>query len=156
MIVFNDTIKLDVYCLHKTSCFMIPVFGDPPKNTPPQISPPVCKIWRFLWPPPGPPLFCSFFTPENTIFATFCAIPMPCHAMISYFDTIPAMYDAIIIHYHHVMMPCYHYNDNITIIIIMMNHTSTWSMIALCYVNHTYVWFLGYTESSVTFTLKSL
>ena len=34
---------------------MIPVFGDPPKNTPPQISPPVCKIWRFLGPPPDPP-----------------------------------------------------------------------------------------------------
>ena len=36
---------------------MTPVFGDPPKNPPPQISPPVCKIWRFLGPPPDPPFF---------------------------------------------------------------------------------------------------
>ena len=36
---------------------MIPVFGDPPKNTPPKFPPPVCKIWRFLGPPPDPPFF---------------------------------------------------------------------------------------------------
>ena len=36
---------------------MIPVFRDPPKKGPPQISPPVCKIWRFLGPPPDPPFF---------------------------------------------------------------------------------------------------
>ena len=37
--------------------FYEPLFRDPPKNTPPQISPPVCKIWRFLGPPPDPPFF---------------------------------------------------------------------------------------------------
>ena len=32
----------------------------PPQKHPPQISPPVCKIWRFLGPPPDPPLFWGF------------------------------------------------------------------------------------------------
>ena len=57
MVVFNDTIKLDVYCLHKTSCFMIPVFGDPPKNTPPKFPPPCAKFGDFWDPPPDPPFF---------------------------------------------------------------------------------------------------
>ena len=37
--------------------FYEPLFRDPPKNTPPKFPPPVCKIWRFLGPPPDPPFF---------------------------------------------------------------------------------------------------
>ena len=129
--------------------------GTPPKTPPPNFPPRVQNLAIFGT-PPGPPLFCPLLPPKMPLFATFCAIPVPCHAMMSYFDTIHAMVDTLIKHCHHVMTLCYHHNDNIILIITMMNHTSTWSMIALCYVNHTYVWFLGYTESSVTFTLKSL
>ena len=37
--------------------FYDPCFRGPPQKHPPQISPPVCKIWRFLGPPPDPPFF---------------------------------------------------------------------------------------------------
>ena len=38
---------------------MTPVFGDPPKNTPPKFPPPCAKFGDF-WDPPGPPLFWGF------------------------------------------------------------------------------------------------
>ena len=58
MVIFNDTIKLNVYCFLKPSCFMTPVFGDPPKNTPPPNFPPrVQNLAIFGTPPPDPPFF---------------------------------------------------------------------------------------------------
>ena len=57
MVIFNDAIKTYVLMIHKTSMFYEPLFRAPRKNAPPQISPPVCKIWRFLGPPPDPPFF---------------------------------------------------------------------------------------------------
>ena len=37
--------------------FYDPCFPGPPQKHPPPNFPPVCKIWRFLGPPPDPPFF---------------------------------------------------------------------------------------------------
>ena len=102
MVVFNNEFKLYVLTIHKTSCFMSPCSGTPPKIPPPKFPPPCAKFGDFWDPPPVPPFF-EVLAPDPLI-QDPCPRPSWC-SLILWFDLwlwssimLIILDDAIIIH----------------------------------------------------------
>ena len=83
-------------------------FGTPPKTPPPKFPPPVCKIWRFLGPPPDPPFF-EVLTPDPLI-QDPC--PQPWCSLIVWFDLMLWWSSIIIIIVNDVMFINFIYKHN--------------------------------------------